>query len=522
MPSLVLDEPHGSVLRDAGLRGAARADRVRAGARRALGHLGVGLRRARPHAGLPVRAAGRAAAGAAPHAARRTGDRALRHRAGGAGRAAPRLPPTSRRCEALGARGALRLHRGARLHARAPGRRRALHAGGHLHGAPPGHDASWRWPTCCWTAWRSAGAWPTRTSRRWPRCCTSARRARCRCCYAPPPGPPPQALQRRAPGLLREVLPGATALEPTHLLSNGRYSVTLRANGAGWSRWGTTGITRWRDDALRDALRQLLLPALGPAAAARCRSPSTRRPTRPRTTSSTFHADRVCFDAAWPELQAHTTVWVSPEDDIEFRQVELRNLERSHARHRADVGLRGDAGRPARRRGAPGVLATCSCAREWRAAQQALVFERTPRLATERGLQAAHFLADTDPQVVGVRVQTDRQRWLGRNRGASRPLASFDARRPRRPTARPARAGHRPRPGVRAGRAPAHRAAARKAQLTFATAASDNGGALQRGDRQVPPAQPRAARLADVGHADRHPPARRCASAPRTSPPSRR
>ena len=26
--------------------------------------------------------------------------------------------------------------------------------------------------------------------------------------YAPPPGPPPQALQRRAPGLLRDVLPG--------------------------------------------------------------------------------------------------------------------------------------------------------------------------------------------------------------------------------------------------------------------------------------------------------------------------
>ncbi|MHB8948132.1 MAG: hypothetical protein ACYC4S_03590, partial [Rhodoferax sp.] len=41
---------------------------------------------------------------------------------------------------------------------------------------------------------------------------------------------------------------------------------------------------------------------------------------------SVYHADRVCFDAAWPELEAHITVWVSPEDDIEFRQVELRNL----------------------------------------------------------------------------------------------------------------------------------------------------------------------------------------------------
>ena len=72
--------------------------------------------------------------------------------------------------------------------------------------------------------------------------------------HATPTNVPPQIKQRRrAPGLLSEVLPGDTALEPTHLLSNGRYSVTLRANGSGWSRWGQIGITRQRDDALRDA-----------------------------------------------------------------------------------------------------------------------------------------------------------------------------------------------------------------------------------------------------------------------------
>ena len=41
---------------------------------------------------------------------------------------------------------------------------------------------SWRWPTCCWTAWRSAGAWPIRTSSPSLRCCMSARRARSRIC----------------------------------------------------------------------------------------------------------------------------------------------------------------------------------------------------------------------------------------------------------------------------------------------------------------------------------------------------
>jgi cyclic beta-1,2-glucan synthetase len=141
---------------------------------------------------------------------------------------------------------------------------------------------------------------------------------------APPAGPPPQALKRRAPGLLREVLPGAAALEPTHVLSNGRYSVTLRANGAGWSRWGTSGVTRWRDDALRDALGSFFyLRGLRAGAKSVTQHPA---PDSAATYGSVFHADRVSFDASWPDLQAHTTVWVSPEDDIEFRQVELRNL----------------------------------------------------------------------------------------------------------------------------------------------------------------------------------------------------
>ncbi|PXW94426.1 cyclic beta-1,2-glucan synthetase [Sphaerotilus hippei] len=240
---------------------------------------------------------------------------------------------------------------------------------------------------------------------------------------APPAGPPVQVLQQRTPGMLREVRPGATALAPTHLLSNGRYSVSLRANGAGWSRWGTAGITRWRDDALRDAhgsffyLRrdrqaQLVSITQHPA------------PDPEADYQSTFHADRVSLDASWPDLQSSMTVWVSPEDDIEFRQVELRNLGDQvldiELISTFDVTLtdpRADEAHPA--------FTNLFVRARWLASAQALVFERRPRLVTERGLHAAHFLADTDPQVVGLRLQTDRQRWLGRNRLASQPLGEL-------------------------------------------------------------------------------------------------
>ena len=51
--------------------------------------------------------------------------------------------------------------------------------------------------------------------------------------FETPAAAPQPAPQRRDQGrLLREVPPGAAAVEPTLVLSNGRYNVSLRANGA--------------------------------------------------------------------------------------------------------------------------------------------------------------------------------------------------------------------------------------------------------------------------------------------------
>ena len=279
------------------------------------------------------------------------------------------------------------------------------------------------------------------------------------------------------------MLPGGGALEPTHLLSNGRYSVSLRANGAGCSRWGDTGITRWRDDALRDAYGSffyLRWPAGGdesnlhPVSITQHPAPDPQAFYR-----SSFHADRVCFEAAWPELQAHTTVWVSPEDDIEFRQVELHNLgeqwleiELISAFEVTLSAARADEAHPA--------FTNLFVRAEWQPAQRALCFERKPRLPTEPALRLAHFLADSDPQVTGVRVLADRQRWLGRNRDASQPLADFD------PWPAAGAQGSGDAVVLDTGLDPVCAFAVRlriaplaKAKLTFATAASDQDGTLR-------------------------------------------
>ncbi|MCX7275759.1 MAG: carbohydrate-binding protein [Burkholderiales bacterium] len=288
--------------------------------------------------------------------------------------------------------------------------------------------------------------------------------------HTPPARPTTMGMQNSRPSLLRELIPGATALEPTHLLSNGHYHVALRANGAGWSRWRTTGITRWRDDALRDAFGHFFyLRWSGHAQPVSITQHPAPDPAAHY--QSTFHADRVCFDASWPGMQTHTTVWVSPEDDIEFRQVEVRNLgdrpleiELLSAFEVTLSDARADEAHPA--------FANLFVQAQWEDEDQALLFQRTPRLPTEQALQAAHFLVDTDPQVVGIRIQTDRQQWRGRNQDASQPHAAMDAR----PTASgPLHTGLDP---VSALAVRLRIAPLGKARITFATAASDSGATL--------------------------------------------
>ena len=242
---------------------------------------------------------------------------------------------------------------------------------------------------------------------------------------SPPLSPTEDMSSARAPSLVRDFIPGVSALSPTQLLSNGRYSVALRTNGAGWSRWGTTGVSRWRDDALRDAHGSFFYLRWDrqPQAVSLTQHPA---PDPAAHYQSTIHADRVCFDAHWQELQAHTTVWVSPEDDVEIRRVELRNIsdrvldvELMSAFEITLADVRADEAHPA--------FSNLFLRTRWQHGHQALVFERKPRLPTERGLHAAHFLVENDAAITALRVQPSRLGWLGRNHDTSRPLAAFPA-----------------------------------------------------------------------------------------------
>ena len=271
-----------------------------------------------------------------------------------------------------------------------------------------------------------------------------------------PASSPPAALRKRGPGVLRDVLPGMAAIEPTHLLSNGRYAVSLRANGAGTSRWGRDMVSRSRDDALRDAFGTFfhLRWDRQPRAVSLTQHPA---PDRGAHYHASFHGDRAWFGAVWSEVEAETTVWVSPEDDIEFRRVVLHNkgdrmldLELLSSFEVSLADARADEAHPA--------FQNLFVGAEWQAGHQALVFERKPRLATDKGVLATHFIAEAEPA-------------LTRPRAAGRPAALARPQPRRQPSARRLRraadrargqreraAGHRARSGGRVRHPAADRA----------------------------------------------------------------
>ena len=227
----------------------------------------------------------------------------------------------------------------------------------------------------------------------------------------------------------RTVDPATTHWQPTHLLSNGRYSVALRPNGAGVSRWQQGGgarinISRWRDDLLRDAYGSFIyLRADGKANA---HSVTARPAPHPEWRySCCMMADRVQYEAMSSQLQITTTVLVSPEDDTELRTVSITNLLNIDVTYDVvscfEVVLadaKADEAHPA--------FSNLFIDTHWHAPWRALMLTRRPRLQGDPQVLVAHFVAEADANIVSLDCITDRRAFLGRNRHRTHPAITAD------------------------------------------------------------------------------------------------
>jgi cyclic beta-1,2-glucan synthetase len=225
---------------------------------------------------------------------------------------------------------------------------------------------------------------------------------------------------------VRRVRSAHDATPQVHLLSNGRYAVMLTGAGSGYSRWGDSAITRWREDVTRDDwgayvfLRDVESGEVWSAGY----QPSGVEPDR---YDVRFTEDRAEFVRHDGTITTTLEVVVSPEDNAEVRRVAIAN---TGSRTR-DIELTSYAelvlAPPAADTAHP-AFSKLFVQTEYLAKIGVILATRRRRSPGEPEIWAAH-LAVVEGEALGEpEIETDRARFLGRGREIGSPIAVMDGR----------------------------------------------------------------------------------------------
>jgi len=127
---------------------------------------------------------------------------------------------------------------------------------------------------------------------------------------------------------VRVILTPDTPVPEVQLLSNGRYHVMVTNAGGGSSRWKDIAVTRWREDGTcddRGAFCYVRDVASGDFWST-AYQPTLKRPSH---YEAIFAESRAEFRRSDDDIECHTEIVVSPEDDIELRRLRITNRSRS-------------------------------------------------------------------------------------------------------------------------------------------------------------------------------------------------
>ena len=211
-----------------------------------------------------------------------------------------------------------------------------------------------------------------------------------------------------------------TSVPRAHLLGNGRMATMLTNSGAGYTRWKSSDVTRWRADTTIDGdgsycyVRNLRNGKL---------YSTTYQPLRSddQSFSATFSADRVEYSRRDDDLEILTEVTVSPEDDAEIRRYSFTNrtlremtLELTTYTELALAAHMADRTHPA--------FSKMFVVTEKLSDRSGLLASRRPRSAEDEGIFVAQILIPPDA-TEPVQFETDRASFLGREGRASLPAA---------------------------------------------------------------------------------------------------
>ena len=213
----------------------------------------------------------------------------------------------------------------------------------------------------------------------------------------------------------------ATPIPSVQLLSNGRYHVMLTNAGGGYSRWKDLAVTRWREDTTCDNWGMFcFIHDIG----ARKVWSATFQPILAAADSyeATFTEPKVEFRRRDDQIDTHTDIAVSPEDDIELRRIRLINRSRSRKTIEltsyAEVVLTPQAA-DAMQRGFNNLFVQTEIVAE----REAIVCTRRPRSAGEQPPWMLHVMKVRGGQSIQTSYETDRMRFIGRGRTLANPIA---------------------------------------------------------------------------------------------------
>ncbi|QFY43521.1 phosphorylase [Candidatus Methylospira mobilis] len=221
-------------------------------------------------------------------------------------------------------------------------------------------------------------------------------------------------------------VPSPTAPSPSaHLLSNGRYAVMITAAGSGYSQWRNLAVTRWREDATRDAWGSYIY--LRDVASGQVWS-AGYQPTvvAPDLYEVIFVEDRARITRTDGNMVSTLEILVSPEDDAEIRRLSLtnngRNAREIEITSYAEIVLassQADIAHPA--------FSNLFVHTEYLPQAPGLIAQRRQRADGDPNIWAAHVLTGRQTGD-GIQYETDRTRFVGRGQTLREPIAVMDGR----------------------------------------------------------------------------------------------
>jgi len=236
--------------------------------------------------------------------------------------------------------------------------------------------------------------------------------------FTPPPDVAEISLASEEPEM-RIIKSPDTVNPEVQLLSNGNYHVMVTNAGGGYSRWKNIAVTRWQEDSTCDNwgnfcfIRDLEKGNFWSSA---------HQPTikQAKTYEAVFSQGRVEFRRQENDIETHTVMVVSPEDDVEIRRVHLSNRSRKkrtiELTSYAEVVLTsavGDALHPA--------FSKLFVQTEILPQKNAILCTRRPRSADERAPWMFHLMKSNSKDPQQITYETDRMQFIGRGNSIANP-----------------------------------------------------------------------------------------------------